>query len=478
MNEDIGSKTLAKAQKLGASYSDIRIGEVETKTITVRDGNVATAQTVKTAGFGVRTLVDGAWGFAGSIDFGDLDDIVEKAVKIARASGMVRKRSVTLADVEPVVDSYRTPLKQDPFTVDNGLIIEVLLQAEGEAKTQSDQIKTSTATFRTYRDSQLLMTSEGAKIDQEVKWCGGVVEAIAVRSGESQVRRYPDRRGWYCTSGFEHFEMLDLPGHAEKIGKEAVALLDAERLPETRTNAVIRHDQMVIQIHESCGHPLELDRTLGTEADFAGTSFLTVDKLGINYRYGSDIVNLVADPTEPKGLGTFAYDDDGIKARKSYLVKDGILVDYLSSRETASEINRESTGCARSVYPYDFPLVRMTNVNLEPGEWKWEEIVEDTREGVLLQYNKSHSIDDRRLNFQFGVETAYQIKNGSIGNLYKNVVYTGITPKFWGGCTAISHDDWRMDGTTGCGKGIPGQGTYVGHGVGTVRFDDVRMWSA
>ena len=478
MNEDIGKKALEHAQRLGARYADIRMGEVETKTITVRDGNVITAQTVKTRGFGVRALVKGAWGFAGSIDLNDLEKVVEKAVKIAHASGRIRKHPVTLAEVEPVVDSYRTPLKQDPFTVDNGLIIDVLLQAEGEAKNQSEHIRTSTATYRAYRDSKLLMTSEGAKIDQEVKWCGGVLEATAVRSGESQVRRYPDRRGWYCTTGYEHFETLDLPSHAEMVGKEAAALLDAERLPEKRTDAVIRHDQMVIQIHESCGHPLELDRTLGTEADFAGTSFLTVDKLGTDYRYGSELVNLVADPTEPKGLGTFGYDDDGVKARKSYLVKDGILVDYLSSRETASEIGLKSTGCARAVYPYDFPLVRMTNVNLEPGGWKWQEIVEDTKEGVLLQYNKSHSIDDRRLNFQFGVETAYQIKDGSIGDLYKNVVYTGITPEFWGGCNAISHDDWRMDGTTGCGKGIPGQGTYVGHGVGTVRFKNVRMWSA
>jgi len=478
MNLDICLKAIEKAQGLGADYADIRVGEVETKTITVRDGNVSTAQNILTGGFGIRTLVNGAWGFSGSIDLDSIDESVEKAVKIAHATALVRRSKVELAEVNPVVDSYRTPLQRDPFKVDDGEIIDTLIQAEATAHGYSEYIRTATATYRAYRDKKLLVTSMGAQIDQEMKWCGGILECTAVRSGESQPRRYPDRRGRYCTTGYEHFEELDLPGHAEKVGREAVALLDAERLPETKSNAVIRHDQMVIQIHESVGHPTELDRALGTEADFAGTSFLTTDMLGTGYRFGSDIVNLVADPTEPKGLGTFAYDDDGVKAHKSYLVKNGKFVNYLSSRETAAELGLQSTGCARSMYPYDFPIVRMTNVNLEPGDWKWEEIVEDTSEGVLLQYNKSHSIDDRRLNFQFGVETAYQIKNGSIEGLYKNVVYTGLTPEFWGSCDAISKDDWRMDGTIACGKAVPGQGIYVGHGVGSARFKNVRMWSA
>ena len=478
MNLDYCYKAIEKALGLGADYADIRVGEVETKTITVRDGNVSTAQNILTGGFGIRSLVDGAWGFAGSIDMNSIEASVEKAIKIARATAIVRRSKVCLSDVKPVVDSYRTPLKLDPFKVDDGVIIDSLIQAESTTRSQSKLIRTATATYRAYRDKKLLVTSMGAKIDQEMKWCGGILECTAVRSGESQPRRYPDRRGRYCTTGYEHFQELDLPGHAETVGKEAVALLNAEKLLETNTNAVIRHDQMVIQIHESVGHPTELDRALGTEADFAGTSFLTTDKRGTGYRFGSEIVNLVADPTESNGLGTFAYDDDGVKAHKSYLIKEGEFVNYLSSRETAAELGLESTGCARAVYPYDFPIVRMTNVNLEPGDWKWEEIVEDTREGVLLQYNKSHSIDDRRLNFQFGVETAYQIKDGSLEGLYKNVVYTGITPEFWGSCDAVSHDDWRMDGTTACGKAVPGQGIYVGHGVGTARFKNVRMWSA
>jgi len=480
MSLDLGLKAIDLASKLGATYSDIRIGEVHDQRIQVKDGSVFVAQTVRTKGFGVRTLIDGAWGFAGSIDLkkDEVEEVTRKAIKIARASARVKKRDVELVPSKPVTGHYETPVKKDPFKIGMEDVIELLMQAERTVSEQSPLIKTSSASFRAYQDKKLLLTSEGAKIDQKIKWCGGLMECVALRSGETQPRRYPDRRGRYCAAGYEHFKSLDFPSEAERLGKEAVSLLDAEKLSERNTNLIIRHDQVVIQIHESCGHPTELDRALGTEADLAGTSFLTPERLG-DFTYGSEVVNIVADPTAPNGMGTFGYDDDGVPAKKTYLIRKGKLVNFQSSRETAAVLGlEESSGNSRAVYPFDLPLVRMTNINLLPGEWEWEEIVEDTKEGVLLTQNKSHSIDDRRLNFQFGTEIGWEIKNGSMERMLKNCVYTGITPDFWGNCDAISHDDWLMDGTSTCGKGVPGQTMYVGHGASTARFKNVRVWSA
>jgi TldD protein len=254
-----------------------------------------------------------------------------------------------------------------------------------------------------------------------------------------------------------------------------VQLLDAEKCPSKSTDLIIKGRQLQLQIHESCGHPTELDRALGMEADYAGTSFLTPNKLG-KFKYGSKLVNIVADATAPGGLGTFGYDDEGTPAKKVYLIKNGTFVGYQSSRETATALDlKQSSGGMRADSPMAIPLIRMTNVNLLPGKWKTEEIVEDTRDGILMETNKSWSIDDRRLNFQFGTEIGWTIKNGSRVKMVKNPTYTGITPKFWGSCNAISRDDWMMWGTPNCGKGVPGQVMYVGHGCGTARFAKTRV---
>jgi len=252
-------------------------------------------------------------------------------------------------------------------------------------------------------------------------------------------------------------------------------LFDAEKCPSGEMDLILTGDQLALQIHESCGHPTELDRVLGTEADYAGTSFLTPEKIG-NFMYGSEKVTLVADATVPHGLGSFGYDDEGTRAKKAYLVKEGLFVGYQSSRETAVELNLgESSGGMRADSPLALPLIRMTNINLLPGDWKAEDVIEDTKDGVLLMTNRSWSIDDRRVNFQFGTEIGWRIKNGSKENMVKNPTYMGVTPQFWGSCDAISKDDWIMHGVPNCGKGVPSQVMYVGHGCGTARFRKVRV---
>ncbi|MBT9160737.1 MAG: Metalloprotease TldD [Dehalococcoidia bacterium] len=259
------------------------------------------------------------------------------------------------------------------------------------------------------------------------------------------------------------------------MASQAVELLAAPQCPSRVTTLIIDGSQLALQVHESCGHPIELDRVFGTEASYAGTSFLTPEKLG-NFRYGSDVVNIVADATVPGGLGTFGFDDEGVAAQRIPIVKDGIFVGYLTSRETAARLDQQSNGTMRASGWNRIPLVRMTNINLEPGGWRFENLIADTDEGIYIETNRSWSIDDKRLNFQFGTEIGWEIKNGKLGGIIKNPTYTGITPQFWGSCDAVCDKaHWRMWGTPNCGKGEPSQMMHVGHGTAPARFREIRV---
>jgi TldD protein len=241
------------------------------------------------------------------------------------------------------------------------------------------------------------------------------------------------------------------------------------------TTLILGATQLALQVHESCGHPIELDRVFGTEASYAGTSFLTTDKLG-HFRYGSDIVNITADATILGGLGTFGFDDEGVPAQRTPIVRNGIFVGYLTSRETATRLGLQSNGAARADGWNRIPIIRMTNINLEPGTWRFEDLIADTDDGIYMELNKSWSIDDKRLNFQFGTEIAYEIKQGKFGAMLKNATYTGLTPQFWGSCDAICNQDyWNVWGTPNCGKGQPPQTAHVGHGTAPARFRNVRV---
>jgi TldD protein len=232
----------------------------------------------------------------------------------------------------------------------------------------------------------------------------------------------------------------------------------------------------MLQVHESCGHPIELDRALGTEAAFAGTSFLTTDRLG-SFRYGSEKVNIRIDSTSPSGLGTFGWDDEGVPASEGWAVKDGVFVGYLMSRETAAALGRPSNGTMRADGWARLPLIRMTNVSLMPGDaGTLADLIADTDDGIFMETNRSWSIDDRRLNFQFGTQIGWEIQGGKLGAMLRNPTYTGITPEFWGSCDAVcSPSEWKMWGTPNCGKGQPGQVGHTGHGAAPARFRNVRV---
>jgi TldD protein len=242
-----------------------------------------------------------------------------------------------------------------------------------------------------------------------------------------------------------------------------------------RTTVILSGNQLALQTHESCGHPIELDRVLGTEAAFAGTSFLTTDRLG-SFRYGSEHVNIQIDSVLPGGLGTFGYDDEGVPASRGWAVRDGIFVGYLMSRETAAALSRASNGTMRADGWARLPLIRMTNVSVMPGTWRLADLIADTDDGILMDTNRSWSIDDKRFNFQFGTEIGWEVKKGKRGAMLRNPTYTGITPEFWGSCDAVcSQSDWVMWGTPNCGKGQPGQGAHTGHGAAPARFGNVRV---
>ncbi len=476
--KDVTDRALGTARVRGATYADIRIVHREEQRITVKNGVVIAIAHDVSRGLGVRVIAGGAWGFAASstVEPAEAERVAALAVQIARASAMVPGRQpAVLAPCPAKVDRYASPFRIDPFAVPLEDKVSVLLRADAEMR-RVPGIGVAEGNFVAFREEKTFASSEGAFIEQTVTETGAGIEATAVAGGEVQSRSYPTAFGrQQMQRGYELVEELDLPGHAGAAAEEAAALLTAPQCPAGVTTIILESSQLGLQIHESCGHPTELDRVLGTEASYAGTSFLTLDKRG-SFRYGSPLVNIVADATAPEGLGSFAYDDEGVPAQRIYLVREGIFQDYQSSRETAATLGIASSGGMRADGWANLPLVRMTNVNLEPGQWTLDDLIADTDEGLYLATNRSWSIDDRRLNFQFGTEAAYEIKNGKLGRLLKNATYTGMTPEFWGSCDAICNaDHWKLWGLPNCGKGEPGQAAHVGHGCAPARFRNVRV---
>jgi TldD protein len=469
---------LDAARSAGAGYADIRIVERATESLTVKNGELAEASSNRSAGFGVRVLVDGAWGFSGSsrIERGEVERVTREALAIARASGLATREPIVLDDSPPAVATYRTPYVEDPFTVPLDEKLRLLFETdEVMGKVAGVTLRTSGMEFG--RERKTFASTEGARIEQEIVDSGAGIEAMAFNDSEVQRRSYPQSAGGqHVTGGFEAVRALRLEDHAQRIAEEAVALLDAPQCPSGPMTLIIDSPQLALQVHESCGHPIELDRVLGMEASFAGTSFLTLDKLD-HLQYGSEIVNMEADATAPGGLGTFGFDDEGVAAQKVPIVTAGRLVGYLTSRETAPIIGRRSMGSSRASGWNVIPLIRMTNVNLRPGTaGTLDDLIADTSDGLFVSTNLSWSIDDRRLNFQFGTEIGWLIKDGRLTQMVKNPTYTGITPQFWGSCDAIcSPEAWQLWGVPNCGKGEPMQTHGVGHGAAPARFRGVQV---
>jgi TldD protein len=475
---DLTDRALDTATARGAAYADVRVVRRLEESITVKTGRVEGVASGESEGFGVRVLVDGAWGFAAShiLTAAEADRVAAAAVRIARGSATGLRDRTRLDDRPPAHGKFETPVEEDPFAVPLERKIGDLLAAD-RAASRVKGIAFTESMYGAQREWKTFAATDGSLTEQTITHVGTAVEANAVDGDEHQRRSYPDSGGGWGGGGYEIARRHQLAEHAEPLADEAVALLTAPQCPSGRFTIVLDPSQLYLQVHESCGHPTELDRVYGTEASYAGTSFLTTDKLDEGFRYGSDLIDIVADATAPGGMGTFGWDDEGVAAQSVPLIQGGILTGYLTSRETATRIGRQSGGAMRADGWNRIPLIRMTNINLlpKPG-MSLDEIVADTDDGLYLASNRSWSIDDRRLNFQFATEVAYEIKGGKKGRLFKNPTYTGITYEFWRSCDAVGDESsYVMLGTPNCGKGEPGQGASVGHACSGARFRNVQM---
>jgi len=461
-------------------YADVRVIEARERNITTKNGKMGHASSEESVGLGVRAMVNGCWGFASTDNLSpdSLAAVSKHAVEVARSSALAKKTDVMLAPEQKIVDTWASPCRVDPFTTSVEQNLDLLLRADAEMRSVAG-VTLAEASLHFRHARQIFMSTEGSVIDQTRVITGAGIEAYSFANSEIQKRSYPNSfRGQYQLKGYELIEELKLVENARRIGEEAVALHKADQCPQGQRAIILDGSQVGLQIHESIGHPIELDRVLGMEANYAGTSFLTLDKLR-NLRYGSEIVNVVADArlAHGPGLGTFAYDDEGVPAQCTDIIKAGQFVGYLSSRETAHAIGeKRSNGTMRADGWNRIPMIRMTNVSLLPGSWKLDDLIADTDDGVYMETNRSWSIDDRRYHFQFGCEAGWEIKSGKKVRMLKNPRYSGITTEFWNSCDAIcDKNHWTLWGTPNCGKGQPSQTMGTGHGAAPARFRNVTV---
>jgi TldD protein len=458
----------------GATYVDARALSRRSQRVATKNGRVDALTDVESEGIGVRVLVGGAWGFACDrrLDTDGAEEAARRACAFAAAAPGPHERK--LAPVEAIQAEYRTPLDVDPFSI--SLADKIALCLRAEESMQHADVKIRQAFVRAQREEKVFVSSDGIVVEQEFVECGAGIDATATDETGYQIRSYPSAHGGSSAqAGWEYVLGLGLEAEGPRVAEQAAALLRADPCPASTTTVVIDAEQMQLQVHESVGHPTELDRVYGTEAAYAGTSFLSPDDLG-RLRYGSEQMNITADPTTPGGLGTFGFDDEGVRAARQPVVVEGILRGFLSSRETAARIGEGTGGSMRADGWSRMPLVRMTNLHLEPGSGSFEELLDGVDDGVYFETNKSWSIDDKRLNFQFGTQIAWEIKDGRVGRMLRDATYTGTTPKFWASLDHVAGaESWRLGGLTNCGKGQPGQHAHVSHGAAPARFRNVQI---
>jgi len=483
--KQIADWALNTVTQRGAGYADVRIVDDRQRALATKNGKVGHAGSTESLGVGIRVLVSDSWGFAATDDLSraSVEKTAAQALEIARASAKVKEEPVRLAPEPAAKIEWASPCKIDPFTTSIEENLDLLTRIDAELMSVKG-VTLAESSLHMGRYEQWFYSSDGAEIHQTRFRTGAGFAALAFQGTEIMKRSYPNSfGGQYQNKGYELIDELKLMENARRIGEQAVALHQAERCPEGKMTLVLDSSQLGLQIHESIGHPIELDRVLGMEANFAGTSFLTIDKLR-KLRYGSDLVNVVADATEEHGpgLGTFAYDDEGVAAQCTPIITNGLFTGYISSRETAHTIGENrSNGAMRAEGWNRIPLVRMTNISIRPGEkpLTFDQLIAGTDDGIYMQTNRSWSIDDKRYNFQFGCEIGWEIKGGKLGRMFKNPSYSGITTEFWNSMDAIcSRDQWTLWGTPNCGKGQPMQTMGTGHGASPARFRGVKIGTA
>ena len=480
--KELAQQALDAATKLGASYADVRIVEQTYQYLGTKDETVSQMSLGSSEGMGIRVLCNGGWGFASTqvLTKKAITEAAARAVETARASATVLSKPVELAKEPAYNATWISPHTIDPFTVSLETKLDILMEAAKIIRgVKGTTLAQGSMTF--IREKKLFCSTEGTQLDQTFIRSSCGIEAFATDANDRQKRSYPSSfGGQHELAGWEMVPRWNLTAHAQRVGEEAVALLTAPACPQTGTDLILGSSQLALQIHESMGHPSELDRALGQEINFAGASFLTPEKLH-KLQYGSPIVNLLADATASGALGSFGFDDEGVQAQRVFLVKDGLFCGYLSSRDTASLIGLNRSGGMMRAESWNVqPIIRMTNISLATGNaGTLDDLIADTEDGILMETNKSWSIDQLRYNFQFSTEAGWEIKNGKRGRLLKNCSYGGITPVFWNSCDAICGAEEYVDwGLPNCGKGQPMQIMWTGHGAAPARFRNVAVGMA
>ena len=462
-----------------ADYTDARHVHTRTESIDTRNGGVDRVGHGEAEGIGIRVRIGGAWGFAATrgTDQAAAEQALRRAVTIARAQPAAPPTD--LAPVPPARGEHRAPeAGTDPFTVSLEEKLDILMAADAAIAVEP-AVRVRTGHFHAQVERRTFASTEGASCEQTFTECGGGISATAVEGDEAQIRSYPSAHGGdVAQAGWEHFVALELPERAAAIADEAAALLKAPACPaRDGATLILDSEQLALQLHESVGHAVELDRVLGGEASYAGTSWVTPADLN-ELRYGSELMTVTADATVPGGLGSYAWDDEGAPAAATPIVAQGVLRGFLTSRETAALIGLDRSGACMRASGFDRqPIVRMTNVSIAPGQaGTLADLIADTDDGILMETNRSWSIDQRRWQFQFATELAWEIKGGERRRMLRNPSYAGITPEFWGSLDAVcSAADWRLHGLLNCGKGEPGQLAHVSHGAAPARFRGVRV---
>jgi len=466
---------VGEAAAAGAQYADVRLSETEELRLYAVSGRAPDERVEGSLGLGVRVLVDGVWGFASVPlrEAGDAALAARLAVRNAAAAAAGSPERVSLPPRPPETGRYQTVARTDPFAVSAAVREQVVADALAAAGATAGVVRVQ-AGVNARRQHRYFASTEGSRQEQHFVESGGMVQAVAASEHLVQRRSYPNSfHGNTAAAGWDYVEDLRLPQEAARVGAEAVQLLSAPVAEPGSHSLVIGPAQLALQIHESAGHALELDRILGDEANFAGRSFISRDAAG-TLRYGSPAVNIVADATVPGTRGSFMFDDEGTRTRRTMLITEGIVTNFLSSRDSAARIGAESTGAARSDGWGFLPLCFATNVFLEPGTASLDELLDQMGDGYYLDDNKSWSIDSQRLNFQFGTEVAWEVRGGRRGRLIRDFSYGGITPQFWGSAEAVAGPgEFRTFGMP-CGKGEPKEWGFLSHGAAPALFRDVR----
>ncbi|MCL1997683.1 MAG: TldD/PmbA family protein [Turicibacter sp.] len=458
-------------RELGVDYGDIRVKDINTEEIRAENGQLKGLSSNRSLGAGIRIYANGAMGFAASSDLDDLKTLALLAYNTALASSKLLEDTALLSPKEPAQAEYSTKIEIDPFAVPLADKIALLMECNSIMGSVAG-ISNYSAMMDFRREHVIFADTDGSCIDQIFYQSGGHLSALAMGKDDTQCRSY----GNIWRAGYETIKILDLPKYARIIAEEVVELATAEPCPMGEFDIILMPTAMQLQIHESVGHPTELDRVLGSEAAFAGASFVKPEDMN-GLKYGSEHVTIVADGMADKGLGTFAYDDEGVPASRTVIVEKGIFKNFLTSRDNATVVKQNSGGMGLSDGWGNLPIVRMTNINIEPGDFTLDELISGIEYGFLLDANKSWSIDDLRINFQFACEVAREIRDGKLsGKIFKNPTYTGITTDFWGKCDGVCNADFRqMIGVPNCGKGQPMQIMRVAHASQPTRFRKARL---